>query len=95
MNAAAGITLGIGIAGFIIGILWKVIDLSVNNGKLQKTVEKNEEQIRDAQRSIDTLFKRANEHEAALASLTTNVSTMNQTCQRIESKLDRLIERGS
>jgi len=75
------------------------VELSVNNGKLQKTVEKNEEKIREVQRvtdsKIDNLYARTNEHEAAIASMASSVNALAQTCTRIETKLDRLIERGS
>lgn len=98
MNIGAAITLGIGIAGFVAGILWKVADLSVNFGKLSQRIEQNAERAKEDRvvnaAKFDELDAKTSSHESSIAALTTSVNALTNTCSRIESKLDRLIEKS-
>lgn len=96
-NAVTVISISITVAGFIFGIIGSVFRLSVEYGRLKKTVEANE--LRDKEEREKTrdkfskLYATTNSHESTLAALKNNVSNLQQTCSRIESKLDRLIEK--
>lgn len=97
MNVTAAITLGLAIAGFIGGIIWKVADLSVRFGRMTQKVEQNElrdkEEREHASVKFAELYNRMGQNESVIAALTNNVNTLTNTCGRIETKLDRLIER--
>ena len=99
MTVAAAITLGIGIAGFISGIIWKVADLSTKFGKLQQTVNQNTERAKEerdkTQGRLDELYAKTTAHESSIAALTSSVNALMSTCTRIEGKLDRLIEKSN
>lgn len=98
MGIAAAITLGITIAGFAGGIIIKVSDLSIKFGKLTQTVEQSMERDREDRdqnnNRFNELYTRTNAHESSIAALTNSVTSLTSTCQRIESKLDRLIEKS-
>ena len=97
MSTGAAITLGITIAGFLGGILWKVVEVAVKNGKLQQrldTMEAQQEKT-DAKNSakFEKLYNLVNVHGSAIDVLTSVINTVKDTTERTESKLDRLIER--
>lgn len=99
MNATAIISFSITVAGFVFSMITLVAKLSVNFGKLSNRLEQNE--IRDKEERSHTrekfteLYSKINLHESTLAGLKNNVSNLTSTCQRIEAKLDRLIEKES
>lgn len=95
MSIGASITLGITIAGFIAGILWKVADLSGHFGKLTEQVQHNSERAAEDRTKIQRLEAQVTVHESSIATLNNAVNSITNTCSRIESKLDRLIERGN
>lgn len=97
MNIYTSISLGIAIAGFIGGVIVKVADLSSKYGRLQEKVKNNEERDTEERRNAGTkfaeLYNRMSANESSVNALQTNVSNLTATCNRIESKLDRIIER--
>lgn len=99
MSTTAIITFSITIAGFIFGILTTVAKLSVEYGRIKKELEENEERDKEershTREKFADLYSKINLHESALAGLKNNVSNLTSTCQRIEAKLDRLIEKES
>ena len=97
MNMYTAISLGITIAGFIGGIIVKVADLSSKYGHLQEKVKNNEDRdIEERQKAgakFTELYNRMSANESSVNALQTNVNNLTATCSRIESKLDRIIER--
>lgn len=97
MNIYTSICLGIAIAGFIGGIIAKVADLSIKYGRLTEKMESNEnrdnEERTKASAKFSELYNRMSANESNVNALQTNVNNLMGTCNRIESKLDRIIER--
>ena len=96
MNIYTSISLGIAIAGFIGGVVVKVADLSSKYGRLQEKV-KNKEDLDTEERQkengkIAELDTRMGENKSSVNTLQTNVNNITATCNRIESKRDRIIE---
>ncbi len=99
MNATAIITFSITVAGFVFTMITLVAKLSVNFGKLSNRLDQNETRDKEERSHIrekfTELYSKINLHESTLAGLKNNVSNLTSTCQRIEAKLDRLIEKES
>lgn len=97
MNIYTSICLGITIAGFIGGIIAKVADLSIKYGRLTEKMETNEkrdnEERAKSSAKFSELYNRMSANESNVNALQTNVNNLMGTCNRIESKLDRIIER--
>lgn len=97
MGIAGFITLGITIAGFIFGIIATVSKLSVEYGKLRNEIDQNESRDKEerahTREKFTELYTRISGHDSTLAALQNNVSNLTTTCGRIETKLDRLIEK--
>ena len=97
MNIYTAISLGIAIAGFIGGVIVKVADLSSKYGRLQEKVKNNEDRDTEERQNAGTkfaeLYNRMSANESSVNALQTNVNNLTATCNRIESKLDRIIER--
>ncbi len=97
MNITAIITFSITVAGFISGIIVTVSKLSVEYGKIRKELDSNsardKEERSHTREKFSELYTRISSHDSTLAALQNNVSTLTTTCERIESKLDRLIEK--
>ena len=68
MTAGAAITLGITVASFILGIIYKLIDLSVRFGRFSRQMEDNEkrdnEEREKATRKFEELYNARNRSEA-------------------------------
>lgn len=98
-TATTIISISITIAGFIFGIIGSVFRLSVEYGRLKKTVEANEnrdkEEREKTREKFSKLYATTNSHESTIAKLSNDISNTKQTLLRIESKLDRLIEKDS
>lgn len=98
-TATTIISISITIAGFIFGIIGSVFRLSVEYGRLKKTVEANEnrdkEEREKTREKFSQLYATTNSHESTIAKLSNDISNTKQTLLRIESKLDRLIEKDS
>lgn len=98
MNAAAAVTFGISIATFLLGIMYKLVSLSVKFGRMQKTLEGNEarddEERRKTAARITELFNSRNAHETALARLDANMTNIDAKLEKIDAKLDRIINEG-
>lgn len=99
MNLTTAITLGITIAGFVGGVLVKVADLSLKYGRLKEKVEHNEkrdeEERAHSSQKFSELYNRTADHTANIQALQVSISTLAETTSRIETKLDRLIEKES
>lgn len=99
MNATAIITFSITVAGFVFSMITLVAKLSVNFGRLSNRLDQNEtrdkEERSHTREKFTELYSKINLHESTLAGLKNNVSNLTSTCQRIEAKLDRLIEKES
>ena len=98
MTVPAGITLGITIATFVLGIIYKLIDLSVKFGRFSRQMEDNEkrdtEEREKSAKKFDELFSSRNSHETSLARLDTTISNIDAKLEKIDIKLDKLIEGG-
>lgn len=99
MNATAILGTAITVAGFLIGIITTVARLSVDYGKLKKEFEKNDERDKEdrahTREKFSEIYGKLSVHDSSLSGLKHNVSNLTTTCERIESKLDRLIEKES
>ncbi len=99
MGTAGIITLSITIAGFIFGIIATVSKLSVEYGKIRNDLDQNKardkEERAHTREKFTELYTRISGHDSTLAALQNNVTNLTTTCGRIESKLDRLIEKES
>lgn len=99
MNATAVLGTAITVAGFIIGIITTVARLSMDYGKIKKEFEKNDERDKEdrahTREKFSEIYGKLSVHDSSLSGLKNNVSNLTLTCERIESKLDRLIEKES
>ncbi len=93
MNMAAAITLGISIATFLLGIIYKLGDLSVRFGRMAKTIEANEERDAEERRKnaakFTELWNGRNSHEAAITRLDTTMRSIETKLEKVDAKLDR------
>ncbi len=93
MNMAAAITLGISIATFLLGIIYKLGDLSVRFGRMAKTIEANEERDAEERRKnaakFTELYNGRNSHEAAITRLDTTMRSIETKLEKVDAKLDR------
>lgn len=95
MRIEVAITLGISIAGFVFAVIGKIIALSVKFGKFEERMKLNEE--RDVEErakasvKFSELYSRMSSNESDVNSLKTSMLNITATCNRIESKLDRLL----
>lgn len=99
MSITAIVSVSITVAGFVGGIIVTVANLSVKYGKLTQKVAQNEERDKEEREhssaKFSELYNRTAAHDSVIAALSNNVGSLSATCTRIESKLDRLIERKS
>lgn len=97
MNTYTIISLSIAIAGFIGGIITAVAKLATKTGRLMEQVESNEkrdaEERRATEANLKELFARMNATESEVKAQGASIQNLVATCNRIESKLDRIIER--
>lgn len=97
MNVYTSISIAIAIAGFIAGIIAKVADLSAKYGRLTEKMETNEkrddEERAKASVKFSELYNRISTNESNAKETKAIVNNLTNTCNRIESKLDRIIER--
>lgn len=97
MSITVIISFGITVAGFIVSMITLVAKLSVNFGKLSNRLDQNESRDKEerahTREKFAELYARISSHDSTLAGLKNNVLNLSSTCQRIESKLDRLIEK--
>ena len=98
MNIYTTISLSIAIAGFIGGIITAVAKLAIKTGRLMERLENNEKRDDEQRGKLDAniaeLYARMNAAECDIKSQATAIKNIEATCTRIESKLDRIIERG-
>lgn len=98
MSITAAITLGITIAGFVGGIVSAVSKLAAKVGRIMEKLEENErrdtEERGKTSEKFAELYNRVGATESNINALTTGFNNLNATCNRIESKLDRVIERS-
>ena len=96
MSIITAITLGITIAGFAGGIITAVAKLATRTGRLMEQLEGNERRDTEERAKIEANFKelysRVNQTECDIKSQATAINSLVQTCTRIETKLDRVIE---
>ena len=95
MNIYTSICLGITIAGFIGGIIARVADLSTRYGRLTEKMETNEKRDEEERAKSSVKFSELYNHmtESNAKETQAKVDVLMGTCNRIESKLDRIIER--
>lgn len=97
MNIYTAISLGIAIAGFIGGIITAVAKLAVKTGqimeKLQTNEKRDDEERAKSSAKFSELYNRMAASESNAKETQAKVDNLMGTCNRIESKLDRLIER--
>lgn len=93
MTIQAAITLGISIATFLLGIIYKLGDLSVKFGRLTKTLESNDERDAEERRKnaekFTELFNARNRHEATITRLDTTMRNIDAKLEKVDAKLDR------
>lgn len=93
MTVQMGITLGISITTFLLGIMYKLIDLSVKYGRLTRTLEANEERDAEERRKnaakFTELYNGRNSHETAIARLDTTMRNIDAKLEKVDAKLDR------
>lgn len=99
MNTEAAITVGISIATFLLGIIYKLGGLSMKFGQLSKTIEANDERDAEERRKnaakFTELYNDRNRHEAAITRLDTTMNNIDAKLKKMDAKLDRLIDGGS
>lgn len=93
MNTTAAITVGISIASFLLGITYKLVELSVRFGRLARTMEANEERDAEERRKsaakFTELYNGRNSHEAAITRLDTTMRNIDAKLEKVDGKLDR------
>lgn len=97
MNIYTIISISIAIAGFIGGIITAVAKLAIKTGRLMERLENNEkrdaEERKQINANISELYARMNAAEGDVKAQGTAIQNLVATCNRIENKLDRIIER--
>lgn len=97
MNIYTAISLGIAIAGFISGIIAKIANLSTKYGRIAEKMETNEKRDEEERAKnnvkFNELYNRMSANESNAKETQAKVDVLMGTCNRIESKLDRIIER--
>ena len=97
MNIYTAIGLGITIAGFIGGIITAVAKLAVKTGrvieKLQANENRDDEERSKTSAKFSELYNLMAASESNARETQAKVDNLMGTCNRIETKLDRLIER--
>lgn len=92
MTATMAITLGISIATFLLGIIYKLGDLSVKFGRMSKTLETNDERDAEERRKnaakFTELYNGRNSHEAAITRLDTTMRNVDAKLEKVDAKLD-------
>lgn len=93
MNTAAAITLGISIATFLLGIIYKLGDLSMKFGRMTRTLETNEERDAEERRKnsakFTELYNGRNSHESDITRLDTTMRNIDTKLEKVDGKLDR------
>lgn len=93
MTIQAAITLGISIATFLLGITYKLVDLSVKFGRLTKTLEGNDERDEEERKrnaaKFTELYNDRNRHEATITRLDTTMRNIDAKLEKVDAKLDR------
>lgn len=96
MNVYTSISLAIAIAGFIGGIITAVAKLATKTGRLMEQVESNEKRDGEERDKVEANFKelyaRMNATEGDVKAQASSIANLVATCNRIETKLDRVIE---
>lgn len=103
MNATTAITVGISIAGFIIGIIIKVAGLSTKFGQMTQQLESNEmrdvEERSKVREKFVKLYQKTNEHETKLSSIGVQMDIIKRNIEdervEIREKLNGLSEKTS
>ena len=97
MNTVQFISIGISVAGFVIGIITTIAKLSSNFGKLESKVMFNEERDKEertkSSMKFAELYNRTATNEGDVKELNSKVDNLSVTVARIEAKLDKLIEK--
>lgn len=97
MNVYTSICLGITIAGFIGGIITTVAKLAMKTGRIMENMQANEKRDTEERQKNSSkfaeLYNRMSTNESNLNAIKSDVNNLMNTCGRIESKLDRIIER--
>ena len=97
MHIYTAISLGSAIAGLLGGTLVKAAEISSKYGRMQENVKNNEDRDTEERQKTSAkfaeLYNRMSANESSVNALQTNVNNLTATCNRIESKLDRIIER--
>lgn len=97
MNTVQVISIGISVAGFVIGIITTIAKLSSNFGKLESKVMFNEERDKEertkSSMKFAELYNRTATNEGDVKELNSKVDNLSVTVARIELKLDKLIEK--
>lgn len=97
MSSSAVISLIVSITGLLLGILWKVIDMSITLGRLYKTVENNEkrqcEERENNSKKFQELYSYRNTHDRLLALNDAKLQNLVNELDKIDKKLDTLINR--
>ena len=98
MNLYTIISICITVAGFVGGVISALAKLGMKTGRRMERLEQNEkrddEERAKASAKFNELYNRMSANESDVNALQTNVINLTATCNRIESKLDRIIERG-
>ena len=98
MNIGSALALGISVGGFVITVVTLIARLSKHYGKLEEQVKFNEERDKEERQKSSVkfaeLYNRMATSEGDVKELNAKVDTLQNTCVRIECKLDKLIERG-
>lgn len=93
MTVQAAITVGISIATFLLGITYKLVDLSVKFGRLTKTLESNDERDEEERKrnaaKFTELYNDRNRHETTITRLDTTMSNIEAKLEKVDAKLDR------
>lgn len=94
--STAEIAFAITVVSFLLGLMYKVISLSVTFGRITKTLETNEENDRTASASSKSkfadLFATSHRHERTLAVMEQKIAEINKTLTKMDAKLDAITE---
>lgn len=99
MGISAAISLGLAIAGFIGGLITAVAKLAIRTGRIMERLDANEARDNEERAThtanFSELYGRMAAVEGEVKSQKAEITNLLATCTRIESKLDRIIERSN
>ena len=95
MNEALTVAIAIP-STVIVGGIISLIKMGMKVGRMQQKQEDTDRRILEDreknEEKFDDLYRKTNEHDSLIATLTATLTSTAETCKRIENKIDRRFE---